>query len=80
MVFDEGPSEELTDFLAKREVTLSVYHDMNGSAKDAFTNFGTPQYFVLDTEGRIRFDQVDGVAELIAQVAALGGPETTASP
>jgi len=79
LIVAEGPSADLTRFFADRSMTLPVYHDVDGTATAGFANFGTPTYYVLDAEGRIRFNQVDGEAELLAQVAALGGPSEVLS-
>ncbi|MEP7345138.1 MAG: TlpA disulfide reductase family protein [Gemmatimonadaceae bacterium] len=70
-IVDEPPSQEITDFLSARKWTLPVYHDVNGTTRSAFANFGTPVYYVLDSGGAIRFDHVDHEAELIAQVGAV---------
>ncbi len=70
-VVDEAPSEVLRSFLAERGWTDPVYHDVQGSTKAAFGNFGTPAYYVLDAAGRVRFTWADGEAELLAQVWAV---------
>jgi hypothetical protein len=71
-VVDEPPSNDLRTFLRSKKWTLPIYYDGRGELKQAFANFGTPAYYVLDSTGRIRFDFADGEAELIAQVDALG--------
>lgn len=70
-VIAQEPSAELTAYLKEKGVTWPVYHDMDGEAKRAFSNFGTPAYYVLDGGGRIRFDYANGEPELIAMVDAL---------
>lgn len=72
VVGDEPLSDDLLAYLGKRGWTLPVYEDVDGLTKAAFANFGTPEYFVLDANGRIRFDRADGEAELVAQVWAIG--------
>lgn len=71
LVIDEPPAPELAALLAERKWILPAYYDTRAEMATAFANFGTPTYYVLDAAGRIRFDRVDGEAELIAQVEAL---------
>ncbi|MEO8333679.1 MAG: TlpA disulfide reductase family protein [bacterium] len=70
-VVDEPPSADIKRYLASRHWNLPVYHDTRGEMLSAFAAFGTPAYYVLDETGRIRFNEVTGESELIAQVAAL---------
>lgn len=70
-VVDEGPSAALTSYLKASRVSWPVYHDVDGTARRAFGNFGTPEYYVLDALGRIRFDYADGELELLSMVDAL---------
>ncbi len=46
-------------------------HDVKGSTAAVFRNFGTPTYYVVDGRGRIWFDEVERVPDLIAQVDAV---------
>lgn len=55
MIADEPPSSELLAFLRKRSVSVPVYGDTDGEIRRAFESWGTPEYFVLDASGRIRF-------------------------
>lgn len=55
-VTPEEPSGELRRWLAEKELTFPVYHDVDGDAARAFENGATPRYFVLDAAGRIRSD------------------------
>lgn len=71
-VMEEAPSPEVSRYLADLNWTLPVYYDLRNSTRNAFNTFGTPAYFVIDGAGRIRFDDVDEKAELIAQVDAVG--------
>jgi hypothetical protein len=70
-VVDEPPSADIKQYLASRHWSLPVYHDTRSEMLTAFASFGTPAYYVLDEAGRIRFNTVNGEAELIAQVEAL---------
>jgi hypothetical protein len=49
---------------------MPVYSDSKEDAWKAFNNWGTPQYYVLDQQGRIRFEGVDMV-DSVAQVQVL---------
>jgi len=42
-------------YLRKAGVHTPVYYDRDGSAKRAFNQWATPEYYVLDATGRIRF-------------------------
>lgn len=55
-VTSEEPSGELRRWLADKELTFPVFHDVDGDASRAFENGATPRYFVLDAAGRIRSD------------------------
>jgi len=49
---------------------LPVLYDFRGDARRAFTSFGTPDYYVLDSSGRVMFAH-SSLEELSRQVAAL---------
>jgi thiol-disulfide isomerase/thioredoxin len=70
-VVDEPPSADIKKYLVSRHWSLPVYHDTRSEMLSAFASFGTPAYYVLDEAGRIRFNEVNEEAELIAQVEAL---------
>jgi hypothetical protein len=68
----EAPSSEVKTYLKEKKWTLPVYFDSASETANAFANFGTPAYYVLDGAGRIRFNSIeDDQAELLAQVGAL---------
>lgn len=49
-----------------------LYFDMDGSLQHAFSNFGTPQYYVVGADGRIKFRYDGGKIENVQlQTAAL---------
>jgi thiol-disulfide isomerase/thioredoxin len=56
-ITDEMPSRELRTFLSEKKLTFPVYLDTRREANQGFGNFGTPNYYVLDEKGVIRFDQ-----------------------
>jgi hypothetical protein len=80
-VVDERPSAELKQYLTSRHWSLPIYYDTRREMQDAFSKFGTPSYYVIDGSGRIRFDEVAEVADLLTQMEALAAePITRRSP
>lgn len=71
LVVDEPPSAELTAFLQERKVVSPVYHDVSREVANAFRNFRTPAYYVLDPAGRIRFTWASTEDELLVQITAV---------
>jgi thiol-disulfide isomerase/thioredoxin len=72
VVTDEAPSAELQRFFAARGYTGPVLFDPSRSTQAAFGSAGTPEYFVVDGAGTIRFEY-SSLDELPGQVAALAG-------
>ena len=72
----EKPSADLRAAIVARGLTLPVYHDTRGDATRAFASSGTPQYFVLDETGRIRFEY-SPLAAVERQVAALSAEQVS---
>lgn len=71
-IVDEAKSSpELTAFLREKHVTTPVYLDSWHEASRAFNQWGTPYYYVVDAEGRIRFDVTTSADEALAQAEAL---------
>jgi len=56
-ITEEAPSQNLADFLSSLP-DLPVYHDVTGAALAALNSWGTPQYYVIDSAGRLRFERV----------------------
>ena len=73
LITEEAPSPDFESFIAERGANLSIYHDTRKEAALAFNKWGTPQYFVLDPTGRIRFVQ-HSVGPVPRQVAVLRSP------
>lgn len=73
LVTDEAPSEDLQKFFGGRGYTGPVLFDPSRSTHAAFGSAGTPEYFVVDGAGTIRFEY-SSLDELPAQVAALARP------
>lgn len=68
---EPGPSPDLTAFLSSKSVTTPVYFDIDHSASKAFNNWGTPDYYVLDADGRIRFTVVTTAVEALVRAEAV---------
>lgn len=54
-VTKEGPSLATHRYTKGAKVSFPVYHDVWGEVGRTFQVFGTPQYFITDGHGRIRF-------------------------
>ncbi len=70
IVAEQPPSDDLYEFVRERGVTQPLYHDTRREATKAFNSWGTPEYFITDKRGRIRFEYTDLVSAL-RQVEAL---------
>jgi peroxiredoxin len=69
-ITDERVSDDLQRFLAAQQLTFPVYGDAWREASRAFSQWGTPSYFVLDADGVVRFQYRD-LDRVPAEVAAL---------
>jgi thiol-disulfide isomerase/thioredoxin len=61
----------LTRELRKGGFTGAVYLDARREASKAFGNWGTPQLYVLDRDGRVLFDATSSVGETELRMEAL---------
>ncbi|MFN2602680.1 MAG: TlpA disulfide reductase family protein [Gemmatimonadaceae bacterium] len=71
LIADEPPSAETAKFFREHMIKMPILYDSRMEVSSALRNFGTPAYYVLDEQGRIRFDQVDEVNDLLLQVAVI---------
>ncbi len=55
-ITDEAASPELAEFLDEQGLDLPIYHDVFKEAGLALKQYATPQYYVLDGRGRLRFE------------------------
>jgi len=69
-ITDERVSDALQRFLADQKLTFPVYADAGREASRAFSQWGTPSYFVLDADGLVRFEYHD-LNQIPAEVAVL---------
>ncbi|HVD04514.1 MAG TPA: redoxin domain-containing protein, partial [Gemmatimonadaceae bacterium] len=56
IVDETSASLELKAFLTDKQVTVPTYLDAWHEASRAFNQWGTPNFYVLDADGRVRFD------------------------
>lgn len=69
-ITEEVPSSALTEFQQLRGFTVPVLHDVHNDAARAFQAWGTPVYYVVDGNGRVRFRRTT-LTEIPRQVMAL---------
>ncbi len=69
-ITDERVSDALQRFLADQKLTFPVYADAGREASRAFSQWGTPSYFVLDADGLVRFEYHE-LNQIPAEVAVL---------
>lgn len=74
-VLDESPSAELDSALIQLGITWPVHYDGRASLADAMRNFGTPQYYVIDRNARIRFSDVEQIGDLISRLEAVASQD-----
>ncbi len=70
LVTEELPSAAFRDFWRSHPDAPPVWHDTRREARRALGSFGTPQYFVLDASGRLRFE-LTTLEAIPRQLAAL---------
>lgn len=66
------PPRDAEEYLAEGGFELDVLFDDQGSFGQALNNWGTPQYYVLDGKGRLRF--VSSLDAVLRHVMALREP------
>jgi hypothetical protein len=70
LVVNDPPSSELSAYLDQHHLSLPVYRDTQHEARGALGQWGTPEIFVLDGRGRLRFAHT--TLEMVgAQLASL---------
>jgi peroxiredoxin len=68
------PPAEAEEYLSDGGFDIEVLYDTNGEAARALNSWGTPEYFVLDGAGQLRF-AFSSLEDLPRQVAALRARE-----
>jgi hypothetical protein len=76
IVDETTASPALRAFLAEKHVTAPTYLDAHGESSRALNEWGTPSYYVVDSDGRIRFDATNSADEALARAEALRLSET----
>ena len=71
LIADESPSPDIANFFRERQVVVPVLYDSRKEISRGLGNFGTPAYYVLDGGGRIRFNHVREVNDLLLQIEAI---------
>jgi thiol-disulfide isomerase/thioredoxin len=71
IVDETKASDALAAFLKDKRVTVPTYLDTWHEASRAFNQWGTPNYYVLDTDGRVRFAVTSSADEALARAEAL---------
>jgi peroxiredoxin len=61
-------------YLQEAKLDIEAYFDTEGAAAQAFNSWGTPQFFVLDGTGRLRF-VFSSLGDIERQMAALSAQE-----
>lgn len=65
-------SATTAEVLRAQRVTTPVYYDAAAAARRAFGQWATPDYYVVDAAGRVRFRHSD-LAHVLAQAVAVAG-------
>lgn len=70
LAITDDSSDAAVEFIEAQGLDVQVLFDTLGEAKLAFNAWATPQYFVLDGDGKLRFTYTE-LQNLMRQVAAL---------
>jgi hypothetical protein len=73
LLVDAAPSDELRAYFEENRVDMPIAYDSRGEVMRALVAFGTPTYFVLDGQGRVRFEEAE-LGALPRLVATLRDP------
>jgi thiol-disulfide isomerase/thioredoxin len=78
-IIDEpAASDALKTFLREHRVTVPTQLDAWHESSRAFNQWATPSYYVLDSDGRVRFAVTNSADEALARAEALRLSETPA--
>ncbi len=69
----ESPTAEVVAFLRESKINVPVYFDWTGVARRAFGQWATPEYYVVDGRGRVRFRH--GTLDAVLSQAAIVAEE-----
>ena len=71
IVDDASSSPALKQLLRDNHITMPTYLDTWHDAGRAFNQWSTPDYYVIGTDGRIRFDGTNSAETVLARAEAL---------
>jgi peroxiredoxin len=66
------PAGGLKAYMESHAITFPVFIDRRGAAARIFGQWGTPEYYIVDHEGRIRFEHSD-LEDILWQASVLNG-------
>jgi thiol-disulfide isomerase/thioredoxin len=66
----EPPTQDVATFLTQNPPKVPVYFDTSNAARQAFGQWGTPEYYVLDARGVVRFEH-STIDLVLAQAVSL---------
>ena len=66
----DSPGPEMDAFIEERGITYPVYHDLVSDATGVFDVFGVQTNFVLDADGKVRFERSE-LVDIPRQVQSL---------
>jgi len=72
LVTEESPKPEVAEFLKSRGLEVDTFYDQRRELRRALSQWGTPELYVLDGRGRVRFPNTTLTAAS-AQLASLDG-------
>jgi hypothetical protein len=72
-VTQDPTGEEYPETYREAGVDIAVWHDVTGDAAHAFNVWGTPQYYIVDRGGVIRYERT-GLPSIPLELEALIGP------
>jgi len=73
-ITDEPPSQEVEEFVQRYAPGLRVFHDVRSDLTRALNQWATPEYYVLDRDGDVRF-VLSRLSDLERQTAVLMVPD-----
>lgn len=76
----EHPTPEFRRYLSEHGLTLPIYTDPQKELGQALDQWGTPEYFVLDPEGIVRFGPLLYLEAVPAQMAVVAAADEAGNP
>jgi len=76
-VTQDAPSPALSTLIGQKRLVTPVLYDLRKDVARAFDQWGTPAYFVLDAQGRLRFRSSSDPLAVLVQARALAARPAT---